>query len=132
MNRVNSVGNTYRSLQRRTAKGWCVEAVGLYAPRHEVASVAYRLAATSDGTRPGYVTSSLSADGLTVSRLPDADTPVADGDEIAAVEGVRLEDWLLADRRIVSETLGYEIRRVARRSSIPRISRRLRLSSSEV
>ena len=32
-----------------------------------VASVAHRLAATSGGTRPGYVTTSLSQDGLTVS-----------------------------------------------------------------
>ena len=80
-----------------------------------VASVAYRLAAASDGTRPGYLTTSLSRDGLTVSPLPGANTPLADGDPIVAIEGVRLEDWLLDGRQppkpAADGTLGYEIRR---------------------
>jgi signal transduction histidine kinase len=80
-----------------------------------VASVAYRFVAHSDGTRPGYVTTSLSQDGLTVSPLPGADTPLAHGDQIVAIEGVRLEDWLLAGRQrpepAADGTLGYEIRR---------------------
>ena len=83
-----------------------------------MASVAYRLVAASDGTRPGYVTTSMSHDGLTVAPLPGADTPLAGGDQIVAIEGVRLEDWLLAGRRgpqpDADGTLGYEIRRDGR------------------
>lgn len=80
-----------------------------------VASLTYRLVAASDGTRPGYVTTSLREDGLTIARLPGADTTLADGDQIVAIEGIRLEDWLLAgqqgSRPAANGTLGYEIRR---------------------
>lgn len=78
-----------------------------------VASVAYRLAATSDGTRPGYVTTSLGRGGLIVSSLPGANTPLADGDQVVALEGVGLEDWLLAGRErpmlAADDTLGYAL-----------------------
>ncbi|MBA4170845.1 MAG: hypothetical protein H0X68_10635, partial [Chloroflexi bacterium] len=78
-------------------------------------SVVYRLAAGSDGTRPGYVTTSLNQEGLEVARLPEADTPLADGDLVVAIEGVPLETWVLADRQrhgvSTSDTVAYEIRR---------------------
>lgn len=60
-------------------------------------SVVYRLSQASDGTRPGYVAASMSRQGLEVSPIPGADTPLHDGDRIVAVDGVALESWLLTD-----------------------------------
>jgi signal transduction histidine kinase len=78
-------------------------------------SVAYRLAEASDGTRPGYVTTSLSQYGLTVSPLPGANTPLTDGDQVVAIEGIPLGDWMLAGGPSLNagseSTLRYDIRR---------------------
>jgi two-component system, NarL family, sensor kinase len=78
-----------------------------------VTSIADRASQPSDGTRPGYVAASLSRDGLGVSPIPGAETPLVDGDRIVAVEGVSLESWLLTDREPpgagIGDTVAYEV-----------------------
>ncbi|HET8586384.1 MAG TPA: hypothetical protein VFM74_00770, partial [Candidatus Limnocylindria bacterium] len=79
-----------------------------------LASVWYRLASTSDGTRAEYVTSSLNRDGLGVNRLRGADTPLADGDRVTAVAGTAIEEWLTAPARPASgegRQLEYTVQR---------------------
>jgi two-component system, NarL family, sensor kinase len=81
-------------------------------------SIAYRLTQPSDGTRPGYVTTSLSQDGVTVAPLPGADSVLADGDRIVTIESVGLEAWLFADRYRPqpsdTDSLVYGVQRNAR------------------
>lgn len=75
------------------------------------ASVWYRLASPSDGTRAGYVTTSLGRDGLQVERLPGADTPLVTGDRVTAIEGVGIA-WASAQNRtsIASRSrLSYDV-----------------------
>lgn len=60
-----------------------------------VAFVAYRIATPSDGAVGSYVTSSWSSAGLTVSRLPGADTPLRSGDQVTAIGGIPLAAWQL-------------------------------------
>ena len=82
-----------------------------------LASVWYRLAQGSDGTRAEYVTSSLSRDGLGVARLPGTDTVLAAGDGVRAVSGVGIERWLLRDQRpatAAGDVLNYQVRRDGR------------------
>ena len=57
------------------------------------AYVIHRASTPSDGTRGGYVTSSLSAEGLVVAPIPGATTSLADGDVVQTVHGVTLESW---------------------------------------
>ncbi len=57
------------------------------------ASLWYRLAAPADGTTAGYVTSSLSAEGVEVTVLPGAHTPLRAGDRVVAIAGTDLETW---------------------------------------
>jgi two-component system, NarL family, sensor kinase len=78
-------------------------------------SVAYRLSQASDGTRPGYVAASMSREGLGVSPMPDADTPLTEGDRIVAIEGIALEEWLLTGAQppdaAIGDTITYEVLR---------------------
>lgn len=78
-----------------------------------VTSIAYQAAQASDGTRPGYVASSMSREGLGVSPIPGAETPLTDGDRIVAIEGTSLESWLLTDRpppnAAIGDTIAYEV-----------------------
>ncbi|HET8587786.1 MAG TPA: histidine kinase, partial [Candidatus Limnocylindria bacterium] len=54
-------------------------------------AIAYRLSSPSDGTRAGYVTSSLSGDGLAIERISGADTPLRTDDRVVAVDGADLD-----------------------------------------
>lgn len=60
-------------------------------------SVWDRATGPSDGTRAGYVTSSMTRDGLAVLRLRGAESPIEDGDRVTAIDGVELEAWLRGD-----------------------------------
>jgi signal transduction histidine kinase len=57
----------------------------------------HRLNAPSDGTRAGYVTSTMSEDGLSVEPISGAETPLDAGDRVLAIDGIGLESWLRAD-----------------------------------
>jgi signal transduction histidine kinase len=78
-------------------------------------AVVYRLSQASDGTRSGYVAASMSRQGLRVSPIPGADTPLDEGDRIVAVDGIALESWLLAGPpppdAAVGDTIAYEVLR---------------------
>jgi signal transduction histidine kinase len=55
----------------------------------------------------------MSRDGLDVSPIPGAETPLVDGDRIVAIEGTPLESWLLTDRQppdaAIGDTVAYEV-----------------------
>jgi two-component system NarL family sensor kinase len=76
-------------------------------------SVVYRASQPSDGTRPGYVAASMSREGLGVSPIPGADTPLVHGDRIVDIEGTSLESWLVTDRQppdaVIGETIAYSV-----------------------
>lgn len=78
-------------------------------------SVVYHLWQASDGTRPGYVAASMSRQGLGVSPIPGAETPLHDGDRIVAVDGIALESWLRTGARpldaAVGDSIAYEVLR---------------------
>ena len=82
---------------RCLARAWCAPVISaVLAVSMLVVAAAYvihRASTPSDGTRGGYVTSSLSADGLVVAPIPGATTSLADGDVVQAVHGVTLESW---------------------------------------
>jgi signal transduction histidine kinase len=59
-----------------------------------VASVWGKAVSPSDGTRAGYVTSTLNRDGLEVLPLAGATTPIEAGDRVVEIEGIALERWL--------------------------------------
>jgi two-component system, NarL family, sensor kinase len=96
------------SLSRAVAVGIAAVLLALAAT-----SIAYRASQPSDGTRPGYVAASMSREGLGVSPIPGAGTPLADGDRIVAIEGASLESWLLSDRQplhaAIGDTVAYEV-----------------------
>jgi signal transduction histidine kinase len=58
-----------------------------------VAYVVHRATTPSDGTRGGYVTSSLSADGLEVAPAAGTTSALEPGDTVRAVDGAPLESW---------------------------------------
>ncbi len=96
------------SLSRAVAIGTAAVLLAL-----AVTSIAYRASQPSDGTRPGYVAASMSREGVGVSAIPGADTPLSDGDRIVAIEGRPLESWLLTDRQLpraaIGDTVTYEV-----------------------
>jgi two-component system NarL family sensor kinase len=58
------------------------------------AFVALRVVTPSDGVTGAYVTTSWTADGLEVTRLPGASGPLRDGDVVIGVAGRSLGGWL--------------------------------------
>jgi signal transduction histidine kinase len=96
------------SLSRAVAVGTAAILLALAAT-----SIAYRASQPSDGTRPGYVAASMSREGVVVSPIPGAETPLADGDMIVAIEGTSLESWLLTGRQppdaAIGDTIVYEV-----------------------
>ena len=73
-------------------------------------AIAYRLSTPSDGTRAGYVTSSLSGDGLAIERISGANTPLRTDDLVVAVDGADL-DAALFGAAPASDALRYAVDR---------------------
>jgi signal transduction histidine kinase len=73
-------------------------------------AVGFRSVEPSDGTRANYVTSSLSGDGLVVSRIPGVETPLRTGDQVRAIDGVPLEVWIRGGGRVLEPASGETIR----------------------
>jgi signal transduction histidine kinase len=81
-----------------------------------VASLAYRGTGPSDGSHAGYVTSAVSRDGVTVTRLAGQPTALEDGDLVTAIQDVPLEAWLRRDpagwlRAGQGDRLTYDVER---------------------
>ena len=73
------------------------------------ASLWLRATGPSDGTRAGYVSSSLSRDGLEISPQPGADTSLTAGDRVRAINGTSLEAWIRGSGGHLDAAVGGEL-----------------------
>ncbi|HEX6127781.1 MAG TPA: histidine kinase [Candidatus Limnocylindria bacterium] len=102
---------------------WAVTAFAGVALVFATAFLALRLIAPSDGATATYVTSSWADEGMAVTRLPGAGSPLRDGDRVVAIAGHPISSWpggtlaALDGAAAVApgETLGYVVVRDGQR-----------------